>query len=321
MIYQYLKKGRALLLDNNIIRVLNSFSEHFCKILKSRSDPISEIRIRSNKPVVVYISCIPYTVTQEGDVLPADKHSLIRNDCITFSSREIKNAVARICEYSIYKYQSDINNGFVTVCGGHRIGICGTAVINDGRIKTISDISSVNIRIAHEFIGCSRELLKKTGVKSGFLICGVPSSGKTTLLRDIGRTLSVEVPAKVSIVDERGEIAARFAGESSFDTGLCDVYSGYPKNKAIIDAIRTMSPDYIICDELTGDDVQSVRYTLNYGVKMIASLHCDSLESALSNNAVKNLINTKAFEKIVFLDNHYTGKLRQVVAMEDMYAH
>lgn len=307
-------------MDINILRVLNSFSEQFSAVIKEQSDPISEIRIRSRKPVIIYMSCMPYTVTKDGELIAANKHSLGRDDCISFSSREIKNAFSRICEYSIYKYQSDINNGFVTVCGGHRIGICGTAVLADGRVKAVSDISSVNIRIAREFPGCSRELLNKTGIKSGFLICGIPSSGKTTLLRDIGRTLSVEIPSKVSIVDERGEIAARYAGEYCFDTGLCDVYSGYPKSKAIIDAIRTMSPEYIICDELTGDDSQNVIYTLNYGVKMIASLHCDSVASAAGSSSVRKLLETKAFDKVVFLDGHFPGRIKSIVAAEDIYA-
>ncbi len=307
-------------MDNNLIRVLNSFSEQFCRIIKTKLDSVSEIRIRSNKPVVIYMSCMPYLIAEDGDFLPADKQTILNDDCIKFSSREIKNAFARICEYSVYKYQSDINNGFVTVCGGHRIGICGTAVLSDGKVKSISDISSVNIRIAHEFIGCSAELLQRTGIDSGFLICGVPSSGKTTLLRDIGRTLSSEIPAKVSIVDERGEIAARFGGENCFDTGLCDIYSGYPKNKAIIDSIRTMSPDYVICDELTGADVESVLYTLNYGVKLIASLHCDSPETAKNNGAFRKLTGTHAFEKIVFLDSRTPCRISRILTMEELYA-
>ena len=307
-------------MDKNLIPVFNSFSERFCKALKTKDELISEIRIRSNKPVIVYISNIPYIITEDGELIPADRHTLLNDECIKFSSREIKNAFSRICEYSVYKYQTDINNGFVTVCGGHRIGICGTAVISDNRVKAVSDISSLNIRIAHEFIGCSNELLSRTGISSGILICGVPSSGKTTLLRDIGRTLSSDMMKKVTIADERGEITARYAGEYCYDIGLCDIYSGYPKSKAIIDAIRTMSPEYIICDELTGTDVQSVIYTLNYGVKLIASLHCDSAESATSNNSVRTLIDTNAFGKIIFLDSNAPSKINRIVTKEELYA-
>lgn len=306
-------------MDKNLLPVLSSFSEAFCKILRNTDMLISEIRIRSDKPVVLYADNSPHIVTDDGDILPADTGALCGGRCISFGAREIKNAFSRICEYSVYKYQSEINNGFITVNGGHRIGVCGTAVIGDGRVKAVSDISSLNIRIAHEFIGCSNELLERAGADKGILICGMPSSGKTTLLRDIGRTLSVCCLKKVSIADERGEIAARSTGEYCFDTGLCDVYSGYPKSKAIIDAIRTMSPDFIICDELTGSDTESVLHTLNYGVKLIASVHCDSIDSARRNPSVRGLIDTGAFEKIVFLNRGKPCSIGSVYNLGDVY--
>ena len=303
-------------MNKSLEPVLKCFGNEFYNSIGSISSDINEIRIRSDRPVVVYINNDAYVVNNS-------KAEKLENACgntayLTVASGELRNAFSRLCEYSIYKHQSDINNGFITVCGGHRIGICGSAVRKDNSIKSVVDITSLNIRIAKEYLGCSDELLKRVDFTEGVLICGVPSTGKTTLLRDLSRSLSTKRCKKTVVVDERSEITSTFNGQSIFDVGFCDVYNGYPKSIAIIQAIRTMSPEYILCDELTGEDADSVVYSLNYGVKLIATVHGDTLSNSLKNPSIIKLLKTRAFGKIVFLKNKSFGTIDKIYSMEDI---
>lgn len=292
----------------------NEFYEAIIKIDKD----INEIRIRAGQPVVIYINGKPFLVERTGRTISLKDYDGSMDNYIKIDFITIKKAFEKLCEFSIYRYQQNINNGFLTVPGGHRIGICGTAVVSMSGIKNVTDVMSVNIRLAREYIGCSDELLRRVRVDNGLLLCGVPSCGKTTLLRDISRNLSVEYCDKISVIDERYEIFSVINGQPVFNSGFCDVYSGYPKQDGIFQAIRTMSPDYIVCDELTGGDVDSVMQTVNYGVKLISTIHCDSPENALKNSSILNLLRTNAFEKIVFLKKREFGTISKVYNLEDL---
>lgn len=287
-------------MDKNLESIFSCFDSEFYIAIKNIKADINEIRIRSDKPVVVYIYNKPFVMLKSGDTIPLNIFNA-SNEYISVTFTTLKKAFGRLCEYSIYKHQNDINNGFITVKGGHRIGICGTAVNNSGNIKSVIDITSINIRVARQYIGCSETFLNCVNIEKGVLICGVPSTGKTTLLRDLSRSLSEKYCKKISVIDERSEISSIFNGERIFDMGLCDVYCGFSKDKGVIQAIRTMSPEFIICDELTGDDIESVIFTVNYGVKLIATVHCDSLNNALKNPSILSLLQTRAFGEIVFL--------------------
>ncbi len=305
-------------MKQGIESIFSSFGKELCDALIKINLDINEIRIRAGQPVVIYINGKPFLIERSGKFISLNEYNYTKHNYIIIDFITIKKAFEKLCEYSIYKYQQNINNGFITVLGGHRIGICGTAVLSVSGIRNITDVISVNIRFAREYIGCSDELLRSVSVENGLLLCGVPSSGKTTLLRDISRNLSVKYCDKVSVVDERYEIFSVIDGQAVFDSGFCDVYSGYPKQDGIFQAIRTMSPDYIVCDELTGSDVDSVMQTVNYGVKLISTIHCDSPENALKNSSIVNLLRTNAFGKIVFLKKHEFGKISQIYNLEDL---
>ena len=304
-------------MDKTLESIFNCFgNEFYIAVTKIKTD-INEVRIRSDKPVVIYIWNSPFLLLRNGGTVPLENFDE-SNIYISVTFNNLKSAFERLCEYSIYKHQNNINNGFITVRGGHRIGICGTAVNNTDNIKSVIDITSMNIRIAKQYIGCSEIFLKNTDIEKGILICGVPSTGKTTLLRDLSRSLSKNYCKKVSVIDERSEISSTFNGKSIFDMGLCDVYCNYTKSKGIIQAIRTMSPDVIVCDELTGDDIESVIYTVNYGVKLIATVHCDNLNSALKNPSILSLLKTHAFGEIVFLESKSFCKIDKIYKLEDI---
>lgn len=217
---------------------------------------IAEIRLRAGRPAV-----------------SVDMNGAMKICSERLSVDDIADYFAEVCRYSVHSYQDEIAEGFVTLDGGHRVGICGTAVRENGRITFLKDISGLNIRVAHAVRGCSNELLERVG-ECSLLIAGKPLSGKTTVLRDLARQLGER--RRVTVIDSRGEIAAAVHGLPSYDIGLnTDVLSGCGKSEGIMLALRSMSPEFIICDEIAHDE-KAVEEALYCGVKIIASVHAGS---------------------------------------------
>ena len=217
---------------------------------------VAEIRLRSGRPAV----CVEIS----GKMMVCSE---------PFSAREISDVFAEICGYSVYSYENDIARGFVTINGGHRVGISGTCVYKNGKIETIRDISGLNIRVAHEVKGCADGLADMlfSDKPRSLLLGGVPMSGKTTVLRDLARRLSERF--RVAVIDSRGEISATVKGTPSFDVGLnTDVLCGCDKTDGILMALRALSPEIIICDEI-GDDERAIEQCAFCGAKIIASAH------------------------------------------------
>ncbi len=221
---------------------------------------VAEIRIRVGRPAVC--------VNIFGEMKVCSD---------TFSAEETADFFAQICRYSVHSFQDDIARGFVTLDGGHRVGICGTAVKENGRIVFIKDVSGLNIRVAHQVIGCSDEIFEHffSEEPCSLLITGKPLSGKTTILRDLARRLGERY--RVTVIDTRNEISASVHGLPSLDVGLnTDVLCGCGKSEGITMALRSMSPEVIICDEIAHDEA-AVEQALFCGVKVIAAAHAGSL--------------------------------------------
>ncbi|HEX2938338.1 MAG TPA: stage III sporulation protein AA, partial [Ruminiclostridium sp.] len=261
---------------------------------------IQEIRLRINRPVVLSLPDGPMFITQNG--APA---LLPRAGLLTARRENIDEAYRLICDCSVHSHQREIKNGFVTIRGGHRAGICGTAVTEDDSVVNIRDISSINLRIARDIEGAAKNIAKTViseGRVVGTLIFGPPGCGKTTVLRDLARMLSngsiLGRIFRVAIVDERGEIAATFHGSPQNDLGICcDVLDGYPKGEGIMQAVRSLSPDVVICDEIGGEeDEKAVELSLNAGVSVIASAHAGSITELLSRPQTSRLIESGAFK-------------------------
>ena len=196
---------------------------------------------------------------------------------VTVTEQDIKRALALITNFSLYAYENELRNGFVTLPFGHRVGICGEASVSGGRITHLKSIQALNYRFAREFVGCSDGIMDR--IVSGneiknTVIVSPPMYGKTTLLRDIARNLSL-MGKRVSIVDERGEIAAAVSGKSPFDLGYgCDILSGASKSDGMLFMLRSMSPDVIITDEIgTADDFSAIAEIKKRGVSVITSIH------------------------------------------------
>ncbi len=279
---------------------------------------LQEIRLRSNRPIILYSSESSYFVTKQSKIT-----RILNEDVLYLKRNEVFQSFHNICNYSIYSYQNEIKNGFITMNGGHRVGICGTAVMNNSDdIMTIKDISSLNIRIAREVKGVADELIRKLGNNiSGLLIVGAPSCGKTTMLRDLARQMSLNM-VKVCVIDERGELGAVCKGVCQNDLGFCDVLTGYPKGKAILQAVRCLSPDIIICDELGSDEeIEAITLGLNAGVGVIASVHASSMEELRRKVQIKKLISTGAFQRVALMGSRSEpGLLRGIYRIGDVNA-
>lgn len=277
-----------------------------------------EIRLRVNRPLTVVCSDVTYFVTRQGGLTSTP----ISNNMLNVTKGDISDTFHNICNYSVYSRQNEIVNGFVTLQGGHRAGISGTAVVNGEVITNIRDISSINIRIAREYRGCAKRLDEKVNGTEGILICGAPCCGKTTVLRDYVRILSTERGMNVSLIDERGEIAGVTSGVFQNDVGFCDIYDGYRKSEGMMQALRSMSPDVIACDEIgADDDVCAVEHSINCGVKVIATVHAANAAELKRKRNMIRLISDGAFEKIVFLsDRTKAGEIIKVMQAGDILA-
>jgi stage III sporulation protein AA len=274
-----------------------------------------EIRLRCGKPVIISLSDSNLFVTECG--LPS--YSL-RAGLLTASRRDIDEAFRIICSSSVHSHQQEIKNGFVTIGGGHRAGICGTAVTQGREVLNIRDISSINLRIAREIRGAADGVAAAVlsgGRPVGCFIIGPPGCGKTTVLRDLARQLSSGARGlyRVAVVDERGELAATSSGFAQNDLGsCCDVLDGYPKGEGIMQAVRSLSPDVVICDEIGGEeDAEAVNYSLNAGVAVIASAHAGSIGELFSRPQLAVLMKSGAFKRAVLLKGRSEpGKIEAV---------
>lgn len=251
---------------------------------------IREIRIRVNKPVILK--------TFSNDIVI---------DNVNIDKETISKIFECICGNSIYAFTDEISNGFVTIFGGHRVGISGKPLYKDGKIYNIKDVSSLNFRVARQVIGAGDKiinLIKKNGIFENTLIISPPGVGKTTVLRDIVRQIS-NCGYEVSLIDERTEIAACFNGIPQNDVGKrTDVMDGVNKDDGIRMMVRSMRPDFVATDEIgTDDDAEAIMYAINSGVKVIATAHGNNIQDLNRSERLKKLIEHGLFKKIIVMSN------------------
>lgn len=300
--------------DSAVSHLCHNLSQPLLRIPDSVKETAQEIRLRVNQPVVVVCHCKSFFVTPLGHAFDC-----LCRDALICTKEMLEESFQIVCSYSIFSHQNEIKNGFVSLQGGHRVGICGTAVLQSGEISSLRDISSMNIRIARQLKGAADSLLDLLGNHvGGTLLVGPPSCGKTTLLRDMARQLSLGTRGrmqKIAVVDERGELGGCVKGVCQNDLGLCDVLNGYPKGEGILQSIRCLSPDIIICDEVGGEeDIVSIQQGLNAGVAIVASMHAGGREEFFRRSQARRLLQTMAFDQLVFLSGRDTpGQVESIV--------
>lgn len=258
------------------------------------NDKTEEIRLRVGRPLSVKLSSGCFFVTTFGRL------SKNRLNVLTVTKNDIETALNLLCNASVYAYEEEIKEGYITTSSGHRIGLSGDAVTENGKIRFINNISGLNFRIAHEIKGCAdsiiRDVYNNSSVRNT-LIVSPPGSGKTTLLRDLARAIS-NLGKNVSILDERGEISATKNGVPTFDIGVfSDVLQGCSKQVGIPLLLRSMAPDVIVTDELGGErDFLAIDDAKKRGVSIIATMHAKNIKD-LDEKTLK------AFECIIVLSS------------------
>ena len=259
-------------------------------------EEVQEIRIKIGKPIIIVLSfqekILDYIDTKD----------------------DLRYMISKISNYSLYAFEEEIKQGYITLKGGHRVGLAGECVISKGEVRTIKNISSLNIRICKEIVGASNKVMRLITENNrvyNTLIVSPPKCGKTTILRDISRNLSNGMyqinlkGKKVTIVDERSEIAACYNGIPQMNVGIrTDVLDNCLKKSGMIMAIRSLSPEVLICDEIgTDSDLEALNMAFNSGVNIIVTVHGYDIDDIYNRRIFKELIDNCILERVILLSN------------------
>lgn len=264
----------------------------------------TELRFRSNCPVILQKGKEEVFLHKECGITKKV------SEAYRISAGEIKEMMEYISNFSIYAYEEEMRQGFLTLQGGHRVGICGKAVISEGKIKIIRNISFLNLRLAHQKKGCAVQWMPYLFEKEKLchtLIVSPPGCGKTTLLRDIIRILSdgegLQHGYKVGVVDERSEIAACYNGIPQNEIGIrTDVLDGCPKKSGMELMLRAMSPEVMAVDELGGrEDIEMVKRSIYSGCRIIATAHGEGHTVWFGQQGKQEGLQNIPFERYIFL--------------------
>jgi stage III sporulation protein AA len=288
-------------------------------------EQLEEIRIREGRPLEIGFRGQSRFMTEDG---------LLRQTADAAykpSPDTCRKLLERITNYSLYAMEEELRRGFITVSGGHRIGLAGRTILDGGVVRGIRDIGAFNIRVAREVIGAGANLLPRLLDRNrktlhSTLILAPPQQGKTTLVRDIARMVSYgqwsahELSGwqgrKVGIVDERSEIAACVRGIPSFDVGpRTDVMDACPKAEGMMMLLRSMSPEVLVVDEIgRPEDAEAIREASHAGVSVVATAHAYDLQDARGRPVLRRLLEEGAFRHVVELKRTEQGIMHRVVA-------
>jgi len=279
---------------------MKNILDFFCINIKRtlyqyKLDDLEEIKIRVHKPIILKYH-------NDEKVIDAN-----------ITSEDVLQTLSIMCDNSIYSYQKQICNGFITLEGGHRVGISGCVVSDKTGIININYISSLNFRLARQVIGCANEIIKhvihtKNDIYNT-LIVSPPGCGKTTILRDLIRQVSTGIEEydfkgqTVGVIDERGEISAMYKAVAQNDLGLrTDVMTNVNKSSGIKMLIRSMNPRILCTDEIGNEEeIEAINYAVCSGVNMIFTAHGKCFDDLISNAVLKKILYKFLFEKVIFL--------------------
>lgn len=281
-----------------------------------------ELRLRHSRPLMLHWNDGEAYLGCNGVVEKTKDACIVRGE-------DLEKTLELISSYSLYAFEEELRQGFITLPGGHRVGLAGRAVVEKGAIKIISNISGLNIRFARQVKGTAERVLpflvdRPSGRLFHTLIISPPQGGKTTMLRDLARLISngsgiMVQGQKVGIVDERSEIAGSFRGVPQLEVGMrTDVLDACPKAEGIMLMLRSLSPQVIVTDELGREaDAEAVTEAIHCGVTVISSVHGSNLEEICRRPVVETLLKNSYFERLVFLSSaRGPGTLESIVEGE-----
>jgi len=271
-------------------------------------DSLQEVRLRINAPITLIYENQEYFLTQNSRLSknPMDGFCVTKN--------ELRETMEYISNYSLYAFEDEIRQGFLTIQGGHRVGIAGKAILDGSSIKSIKHISFINVRLSHQVKGCADKVLPyiyDSEQKDVFhtLIISPPRCGKTTLLRDMIRQISNGCEwfsgMSVGVVDERSEIGACYMGVPQNELGIrTDILDCCPKAVGMMMMIRSMSPSVIAVDEIgTREDMEALEYVINCGCRIITTVHGRSLDDIKNKPILRELVREQVFSRYIVLGN------------------
>ncbi len=266
-------------------------------------EAVAEIRFRVNAPILLTGASLAYSCGKRR-----------------YTAEDMYRLFSHLCAHSVYAHQEELRRGYIATANGCRAGVAGQAVTENGQVVSMRDITSVCLRPAREHRGCAAPLLPylyRDGRLQSVLVCGGPASGKTTLLRDVIRTLSCDKrhPAQLTVVDERGELTATFHDVCPFD-----VLGGFTKAQGIEQALRTLSPEGIVFDELGGRaDVEALVRCVHGGVATLGSVHAESVAVLRERPVLQPLLEVGAWDIFVIMRGRYApGEIASIVAKEEV---
>ncbi|MFR5600984.1 MAG: stage III sporulation protein AA [Lachnospiraceae bacterium] len=301
--------------------LLKIFSKEIRRILSLAQvdfEQVQEIRLRVQAPLLILYQNREYYLTGAG------KLSGNSEEAYVVSRQELRETMEYISNYSLYAFEEEMKQGFITIQGGHRIGIAGKTVMDDSHVRAMKFISFINVRLSHQVKGCSQPVLPylyEDGEILHTLIISPPRCGKTTLLRDLIRQISNgnerQEGLTVGVVDERSEIGACYQGIPQNELGIrTDILDCCPKAQGMMMMIRTMSPRVIAVDEIgSREDLEAMEYVMNCGCKLLATVHGKSIDDMKQKPVLRKLFQERVFERYILLNNE--NRIGNVVQIYD----
>lgn len=283
---------------------------------------LEEIRLRIGRPLWIKFSTGDWFITPVGTATHATKNAYI------VTEQDLTRTLAAVSENSVYALEEELRRGFITVCGGHRVGLAGKAVVEAGRIKNLKEISSLVFRVARDVQCCSERVLEAVMTPNheplNTIIISPPGCGKTTMLRDLACQLSNGTQGasfNVTIVDERSELAGCFQGRPQLMVGdRTDVLDGCPKAEGMIMAVRALAPDVVVTDEIgRPEDAEAIRECLNAGVRIFTSAHGASLEEVANRPALRSVFEQNNFQIAIILSRRRgPATIEQIIKLDQV---